>query len=75
MKTNFSNEIATVPRKAKAKLNDNNYEYKCTIPLVSVLNETVSEEERKPYLRYLGQTIRDGHTNPLVAIPPQVGRG
>ena len=47
MKTSFSNKIATVPLKAKAKSNDNDYEYKCTIPLVSVPDETLSEEERK----------------------------
>ena len=45
MKTSFSNKIATVPRKAKAKSNDNNYKYECTIPLVSVPDKTLSEEE------------------------------
>ena len=47
MKTSFSNEIATVPRKAKAKSDDIDFSYECTIPLVEVPEPVLSDEERK----------------------------
>ena len=65
MKTSYSKEINTrVPRKAKARSNDNNYKPECTIPLVRNDDDNIDEEKRKflSAKRTLPVTIGDPDT-------------